>query len=181
MESYIATIQPFAFNFAPRGWCFCDGRLLPISQYTAVFSLVGTTYGGNGQTTFGIPDLRGRIAAGQGNGPGLAPRVMGEMAGVEQTTILITNLPAHNHPLLAQSATGNASTPSGAEFLAGCAGEDANLGAVAVQAYGPGPASTSLNPGSIGISGGSQPLPILNPFLTINYSFCLEGIFPSRN
>lgn len=181
MEPYIATIQAFAFNFAPRGWCYCDGRLLPIAQYSAVFSLVGTTYGGNGTQTFGIPDLRGRFPNGQGNSNYGQSYAMGEMAGTPSTTILITNMPAHNHPLMAQAATGNASAPSASEFLAGAAGEDANLGAVTVQAYGPGPASTTLNPMSIGASGGSQPLGIMNPFLTINYCFALEGIFPSRN
>src|SRR4029453_7998397 len=96
-EPFLGQIQAFGFNFAPRGWATCDGQILPIAQNTALFSLLGTTYGGNGVNTFGLPDLRGRVAVHQGNGPGLSPYVIGEVTGTESVTLILTQMAAHNH------------------------------------------------------------------------------------
>lgn len=179
MEGYIAQIILFAGTFAPRGWAFCQGQILSISQNTALFSLLGTTYGGNGQTTFALPDLRGRAPIGTGQGPGLSSISLGQMAGTENVTLLITQLPAHTHTVTvnprAVTEAGDTSNPTNAylansgaldkEFRA--AGTFVNMGATAT--------ATS------GAAGGSQPFGIRNPYLGMNYIICLEGIFPSRN
>lgn len=183
MEGTLAEIRMFAGNFAPRGWQFCNGQLLSIAQWTAVFALVGTTYGGNGQTTFGIPDFRGRIALGAqfSQGPGLPAIQLGEMSGTNNVTLLSINLPAHNHQV-----TGNI-TPQSAT--------DGALGSDATGRYlGPGsfyatPASpgdiTGMAPISISlpssIAGSNSPVSIMQPYIGMNYIFCVEGIFPSRN
>src|SRR5690606_34266597 len=112
MEQLLGQIIMVGFNFAPRGWAFCDGRLLPIAQNTALFSLLGTTYGGNGQTTFALPDLRGRCAVGMGQGPGLSQRVQGEMSGTENVTLIQTQMPAHTHTLMASTADGTTNVPT---------------------------------------------------------------------
>lgn len=183
MEPYIGQIQTYAFQFAPRGWMLCWGQILSIAQNTTLFSLIGTTYGGNGQTTFALPDLRSRVPNGQGQGPGLSAYSMGELGGSEQVVITSLQMPQHVHPMTlgvsTQAAT--STTAVAGEFLATPSGEDANLGAVTVKMYGPGPATVQLNAGSTGVAGGSQPLYIMNPFLTINYSIAVQGIFPSRN
>lgn len=184
MEPYIATIMAFGFNYAPRGWCFADGRLLPISQYSAVFALVGTYYGGNGQVTFGVPDLRSRTAVGMGQSPGNSMYTIGETTGTENTTILVSNMPAHSHALMASNQAAAAAPhvqPSNGDLLSAPAGEDANLGAVTVQVYGPNTPNVIMSPQSIGPSGNGIPINNLQPLLAINYSFALEGIFPSRN
>ncbi len=181
MEGTLAEIRMFAGNFAPRGWQFCNGQLLPIAQWTAVFALVGTTFGGDGQTTFGVPDLRGRIPVGTGNGAGLPSVTLGEMSGTNTTTLLSANLPAHNH-----TVTGN---------IAMQAVTDGTLGSDATGRYsGPGsfyatPASppdvTGMAPVAINlttsIAGSSSPVSIMQPYGGMNYIFCVEGIFPSRN
>lgn len=178
MDGYIAQIVLFAGNFAPRYWAFCNGQILAITQYTALFSLLGTTYGGNGQTTFALPDLRGRVPVGPGQGPGLSIISLGEVGGTELTTLTVNNMPAHNHTVTvtprAVSEAGDTSNPAGAylansgaldrEFKA--SGTFVNMGAAAVNS---------------GIAGGSQPFSIRNPYLGMNYIICLTGIFPSRN
>lgn len=180
MEGTLAEIRMFAGNFAPRGWQFCNGQLLSIAQWTAVFALVGTTYGGNGQTTFGIPDFRGRIALGTGQGPGLPSIDLGEMAGVPTTTLVITNLPFHNHTVTgtvtmqANSGTdGQTDDPtgrrlSGANIYTNLATEPAVMA----------PLTTNL---TTGFTGSNQPFNTRPPYLGMNYIFCVEGIFPSRN
>lgn len=178
MEAYIGSIILFAGNFAPRGWAFCQGQILSIAQNTALFSLLGTTYGGNGQTTFALPDLRGRAPIGQGQGPGLPNITLGEMAGSPTTTLLITNMPAHNHVATASvsaAADGRASSDSPA---------DAYLDS-GTQLYTNQSDGTKMNAGmvsvQIGIAGGNQPFSIQDPYLGMNYIICMEGIFPSRN
>jgi microcystin-dependent protein len=162
------------FNFAPKGWMFCNGQLLSIAQNTALFSLLGTTYGGDGITTFALPDLRGRVANHFGQGPGLSNYVQGEVSGTETVTLLITELPAHNHAVLANSGTGNTNSPEGA-LLGGYGtslppeGPYTNAGA-----------NTTLAANAVGPSGGSQPHNNLSPFLTLNYIIATEGIYPSR-
>jgi len=182
MEGTLAEIRMFAGNFSPRGWQFCNGQLLPISQWTAVFALVGTTYGGNGQTTFGIPDFRGRIARGaQGSqGPGLSLVQLGEMAGTQSVTLLTTNLPAHNHPLTGavtptavNDADGLTDSPGGARL--GAASVFSNAVAPLVPMA---PAGSSL---VVGLTGSSQPFSNMPPYMGMNYIFCVECIFPSRD
>lgn len=180
MEADLAMVFLFAGNFAPRGFASCEGQLLSISQNTALFSLLGTTYGGNGQTTFALPDLRGRTAVGQGQGPGLSPYVEGQMGGQETVTLTVSQLPAHNHSLNAYSGGGTTGAPAGAYLAAGPAtgsGPNATL----LKTYASNPANTALGAVSIGNAGGNQPLPNLPPYLSMFYIIVLEGIFPSRN
>ena len=172
MEYFIGQILIVGFNFAPRGFALCNGQLLPIAQNTALFSLLGTTYGGNGQTTFGLPDLRGRLPIHQGQGPGLSPRSLGERSGVESVTLVSTQMPQHTHTLNAVSESGNVGAPANA-FLAatGSLDPEYRLAGTAVQ----------LAPTAIGSVGGSQPHDNMPPFLVVNFVIALEGIFPSRN
>jgi len=158
--------MPVPYNFAPRGWAFCNGQLLPINQNQALFSLLGTTYGGNGQTTFALPDLRGRVANSSGQGPGMADYSLGERAGAESVTLTINELPTHSHTA---SAAGNATDPSPA----------ANLPAVQKghQIYAPAPGS-ALAADTVAPRGGSQPHNNMQPYLCINYVIALQGSFP---
>jgi len=165
---FIAEIVMFGGNFAPRGWAFCQGQILSIAQNTALFSLLGTTYGGNGQTTFALPDLRGRVPMQQGSGPGLTPRVLGEQGGTETVTLLITQMPAHNHSLMAKTAAAGDTLPTGNVFSEG-------------SFYVPPPANAVMSPTAIGVSGGSQPHNNMQPFLALNFIIATQGIFPSRN
>jgi microcystin-dependent protein len=199
MDEFIATIKMFGFNFAPRGWALCDGRILSIAQNTALFSLLGTTYGGNGQTTFALPDLRGRIALGQGQGPGLQNRTIGEVAGSETNTLTVPQMPAHNHTatatsnststststMSAESNAGSLQNPSGKMFASGVqiyANEDpAANRTMSPQCVATTTNTTTTTQVTVGNNGSSQPVNNLQPFLCVNYSICLEGIFPSRN
>jgi microcystin-dependent protein len=169
MDPIIATIILFGGNFAPRGWAFCDGQLLSIAQYTALFSILGTTFGGNGQTTFGLPDLRGRVPMHPGNGPGLTPRTLGEQLGTETVTLLAGNVPSHTHAFLAASAPSDDDVPAGLALAGG-------------EFYSSTAPTVPLNSATIAPnSGGSSPVQIMQPALAINYIIALEGIFPSRN
>ncbi|WP_205601703.1 phage tail protein [Sphingobacterium sp. xlx-130] len=179
MEPFIGQIQLFGFNFAPRGWAQCNGQILSIAQNTALFSLIGTYYGGNGQTTFALPDLRGRVAIGQGQGPGLSPYTMGEMAGFEHVTLLSTQMPMHTHPLMVSNATGTTDVANG-NYLANGAVTIARGNTVSANVYGTSPGG-QLNPATVSIQGGSQPHENRSPYLTLNYCIALVGIFPSRN
>ena len=172
-EPFIGQIQMFGFNFAPRGWAMCNAQILSIAQNTALFSLLGTIYGGNGQTTFSLPDLRGRVPIHMGQGPGLSDYVEGQTGGSENKTLTINNLPAHSHAVNAKTENGNKQTP-GANVLA----KDA-AGSTAY--YSNQVPNTTMNPAMIGNTGGSQPFSNLQPFLTINFCIALQGIFPSRN
>ena len=171
MEGYLAEIRMFGGNFAPRGWVFCNGQLLAIADWVAVFSLVGTTYGGNGTTTFGVPDLRGRVPVHPGTGPGLTNRTLGEMSGVENVTLLTANLPSHTHGLLPSTGTPDTASPANA-FLP--------VGSSRIYA-GAGPAGSALAGASLGPAGSSNPHTNMMPFSVTNYIMCVEGIFPSRN
>jgi microcystin-dependent protein len=186
MEGTIGEIRMFAGTFAPRSWAFCQGQLLSISQNTALFSILGTTYGGNGQTTFALPDFRSRSAVGTGTGPGLSNIVLGQVSGTENVTILTSQMPAHTHTAVA-TVTGTVTPkcfadeglgddPTNAFAAISSASNtqtpDANMGSSPIAA------TASV---TIGIAGSSQPLPIRNPYLGMNYIICLEGIFPSRN
>jgi microcystin-dependent protein len=181
MEGTLAEIRMFAGNFSPRGWQFCNGQLLSIAQWTAVFALVGTTYGGNGQTTFGLPDFRSRVAKGTGQGPGLPSVDLGEMSGTETTTLLLTNLPIHNHtltgslnPTANNDGTGLTNNPTGGRL--GASGN--RFTTASDEQVNMAPAASTL---AVGLSGGSQPFSKMPPYLGMNYIFCVEGIFPSRD
>jgi microcystin-dependent protein len=177
MEGTIGEIRMFAGTFAPRSWAFCSGQLMAIAQNTALFSILGTTYGGNGQTTFALPDLRGRGPVGVGQGPGLPLVDLGQVGGEPTVTLLTTQVPAHNHTLLASTGLGDASTPVAGKSLGVVTDATANP----LNAYATAAPSVALAPQSIGNTGGSQPHNNLPPFLGMNYIICLEGIFPSRN
>src|SRR5205809_449207 len=151
MDPLLGEIRMFGGNFAPRGWALCNGQLLSIAQNTALFSILGVTYGGNGQTTFGLPNLQGRVAMHWGQGPGLSPHTLGETAGAETVTLLSTQMPMHTHTLSASTAAGGTDDPTGG-VLAKPSDSDGN----AVSAYGT-PINTVMNPGAVGVSGGNQP------------------------
>ena len=169
-EPFLGMIIIVPYNFAPRGWAFCQGQILPIAQNTALFSLIGTTFGGNGQTTFALPDLRGRVPNGAGQGPGLSNYDLGQVGGTESTTLSINQMPQHLHTV-APNATNNAATsakPAG-NFPAGFDG------------YAPAPPDQVMGVTNTSATGGSNPFPNLGPYLTLNFCIALEGIFPSRN
>lgn len=179
-EPFIGQIIMAGFNFAPRGYAICSGQILSIAQNTALFSLLGTTFGGNGQTTFALPDLRGRVPINQGQGPGLSNYTMGQASGTENTTLLQNNLPPHSHNLnVSGTAKGNIAVPTN-NWIA--IGNDPNTGANLNNFTPSGPTGpTMMNPGSITGGGNSVPFSILQPYLCINFCIALEGIFPSRN
>lgn len=168
-QPYVGEIRIFAGNFAINGWAFCDGSLLPISGNETLFQLIGTTYGGDGQNTFALPDLRGRAPVHQGQGPGLSSYVMAETFGVENVTVSANQMPQHSHAPAANSGPGS-SGPGGAFWAAGSAVLPYNTSApdVAMQA-------------TVGPAGGSQPHDNMSPYLGINYIISLFGIFPSPN
>jgi microcystin-dependent protein len=174
MEPFIGQIQAFAFEFAPRGWAPCDGRVLPIQQYAALFSLLGTTYGGNGVHTFALPDLRGRVAVGNGNGDGLSSRQLGEQVGSEAVNLTVAQLPAHTHEFKV-SADSTVNAPKG-----NYPGPLVSTSGDTVKGYDPTP-EASFSTAAIAATGGSQPHNNLPPYLAINWCIALQGIFPSRN
>lgn len=208
MDPTLSEVRLFAGNFAPLSWAFCNGALLSISNNTALFALIGTTYGGDGQTTFALPDFRGRVAIGTGTGPGLAPIDLGEVSGTENNTISISQMPLHNHAMsggasapihgtitatmTVNPATGDSNPKS--NFLADDSGgnglydasssstggvtDTLNTNAIQVDT-----STLSVNVGALTLAnnGGSQPVNNMQPFLALNYIIAVEGIFPSRN
>ncbi|MCX2453397.1 tail fiber protein [Pedobacter sp. PLR] len=187
MEDYLGTIRAFAGNFTPRGFAPCNGQLLPIGDNQALFALLGTIYGGNGQDTFALPDLRGRSMVGIGQGPGLSNYDLGQRSGTETTTILITNMPSHNHAAVSTAVLnvsdqkGNITVPAAGNAIAAMV--DTNTDAVSgYTAQAPkipmAGASVTTNTAPVG---GGLPIPILQPTLAITYCICISGMFPSRN
>ena len=170
-DPFIGEIRMFAGNFAPRDWAFCDGQLQSISQNTALFSLLGTTYGGDGVTTFALPDMRGRVPIHQGQGPGLSPQVIGQVQGTETVTLTAAQMPAHGH--LEVASTSPASTS------AGPGGVPATPATVAI--YGTTPPNADLAAAAVVPVGGNQPHSNMAPYGTLSFIICLFGIFPSRN
>ena len=171
-EPFIAEVRIFAGNFAPRGWAFCNGQLLPIAQNTALFSLIGTTYGGDGRTTTALPDLKGRAPMHPGRGPGLSTRRLGEKGGVEEVTLTEPQIPNHTHTMQASPNPGESADPQGnaiARTVGGSLYSD--------QA----PPDVSLNQAALPPTGGGQPHNNMQPFLTLNYIIALVGLFPSRS
>ncbi len=172
-EPFIAEIRIFAGNFAPRGWAFCNGQLLPISQNTALFSLIGTTYGGDGRTTTALPNLKGRAPMHPGRGPGLTPRRLGEREGTETITLAESQMPQHNHSLMAANVPASVNTPSNMTALARSAnGSSYNQG---------GTADATMDTGALIGLGGSQQHNNLQPYLTLNFIIALVGLYPSRS
>jgi microcystin-dependent protein len=166
-QPYVGEIRMFAGNFAPAGWMFCEGQLLPISEYETLFNLIGTTYGGDGQSTFALPDLRGRLPIHQGNGFTLA-----ENGGVETVTLTTQQIPAHSHPYLATTAFGSTNIPTGNVIGAiQVAGDDLYFAA---------PGTVAMAPNAIGSTGGSQPHSNFQPYLCIDFIISLFGVFPSQ-
>jgi microcystin-dependent protein len=179
MTGIVGAVFSFGFNFAPVDWVPCDGRMLSISQYQALFSLLGTTYGGNGVTTFAVPNLHGRVPIGAGQGPGLHNYVLGQSGGSETVTLLASNLPVHTHPLLsaampASNNTGELNDPTDAYF--GVA--DSNIGS---EYSTTGPATMASTNSTTGVTGSGIPISILNQYQVVNYCICVNGIFPTRN
>jgi len=175
-EPFIAEIRIFAGNFAPRSWAFCDGQLLPISQNTALFSLIGTTYGGDGRSTTGLPNLQGRAPMHEGQGPGLTPRKLGEKTGVKDVTLTEAQMPNHKHNLMGGGGRGSAATlnaPSNQRIVT-TAGSNA---------YAPFAAGTAANlaPQAIPSTGGSQSHTNQQPYLALNFIIALTGLYPSRS
>jgi len=172
MEPLLGEIRMFGGNFAPRGWAICDGSLLAIASNSALFSILGTTYGGDGRTTFALPDLRGRSPMNAGNGPGLTPRTLGEAGGQETVTLLTTQMPAHNHLVGCHSSADQGAPANmipGAEVS----------GATAI--YSGQPADGTMNPAMIAPTGGSQPHQNMAPYLCVSFIIALEGVYPSRS
>ena len=174
-EPFLGMIIIVPYNFAPRGWAFCNGQILPIAQNTALFSLLGTTFGGNGQTTFALPDLRGRVSNSSGQGPGLSSYDLGQVGGVESETMTINQMPAHNH--LVACLQGDATSARPANNVPAILNVPSDAGSLLYA-----PTTDSLMAATmITNTGGSQPFSTLQPYLTLNYCIALEGIFPSRN
>lgn len=189
-QSYIGAVSAWAGTYAPRGWMFCQGQILSIAQNQALFSILGTTYGGDGINTFALPNLGGRAPVGQGQSPGTSYYALGEVAGTETETLTLNNMPAHTHAatatasasLPATTATATTATPGAGEVLATASG-DYNGDTVNVHVYATGPGTVNLPLASsatvnVGAAGGSQPFSVLQPFQVLNYIICVEGIFP---
>ena len=172
-DAYLGDIKLTAVTFEQRGWMECDGRLLSINQHTALFSLLGTTYGGDGRTTFALPDLRGRVPIGLGQGPGLPNYVQGSKGGATTTTLTVNNLPPHNHTVNAVVEDGNQSVPTG-NLPAGTKLLDKEYSDASAS-------NTTMNSAMINNTGEGQPVNNMQPYITLRYVICVQGIFPSRN
>ena len=172
-DPFVAEIRLFPFNFAPKGWAFCDGQLLPISQNTALFALLGTTYGGDGRSTFALPDLRGCVPVHPGQAPGLSQRFLGEAGGSSTVSLLSSEMPAHTHPLTASAATAFARSPSGELF----ANQSGGVNSYASPAGAP---AALLASSASGPAGDGLPHNNMAPYLVMNFCIALQGIFPPR-
>lgn len=165
---YVGEIRMFAGNFPPAGWMFCSGQLLPISENETLFQLIGTTYGGDGESTFALPNMQGRVPIHQGNG-----FVLAESGGVESVTLTVSQIPSHSHPFLCNDSSGGSTSPSGSVL-----GRNASADAYTSDTSG---GLIALNPGSINPAGGSQPHENMAPFLCLSFIISLFGIFPTQN
>jgi microcystin-dependent protein len=174
MQPFVGQVIAVGFNFPPVGWALCNGQLLSISDYAALFNLIGTTYGGNGQTNFAVPNLCGRSPLGQGTGPGLPTAVLGQAAGTETVTLTSTQIAAHTHPALASGNPGTTATPGVSTVLA-------NQSTADIKIYGTVTSLVALAPGAISPAGGNLPHENRQPFNTVNYIISLFGIYPSQS
>ena len=177
---FVAEIRIFGFNFPPTGWAFCDGQILPISQNTALFSLLGTMYGGDGKSNFALPNLQGKAAMFWGQGSGLSLYSEGETGGSPSVTLIQTEMPVHNHSLNANVSTATAASPANAVYMKGHY-DDGQGHTGVVDLYTTIAPTTALNPQALTISGGSLPHNNMQPYLTLNFCIALQGIFPPRN
>ncbi len=184
-DPYLGQVQLFGFNFAPQGWAQCQGQILPISQYVALFSIIGTFYGGNGTSNFALPNLQGNSVVGAGQAPGLSPYVVGEIVGTPTVTIDSSTMARHNHGLVATSVVGTKNTASGNQLALAVVSGGGSKGSNGYtnQIYSPNAsqATTGLAPQAIGMTGGSQPHNNMQPYLALNYCIALNGVFPPRN
>ena len=171
-DPFVAEIRIFPFNFAPKGWAFCDGQLLHLSQNTALFSLLGTTYGGDGKSTFALPDLQGCAPMHPGQGPGLSLHDLGESGGSETVTLLESEIPAHSHTWSASASDGISQSPAGQKLATGVGG---------IAMYAPLGSATTLSPSALAPAGGSLPHNNMMPYLTLNFCIALQGVFPPRS
>ena len=168
-EPYIGEVRMVGFNFAPQGWAFCNGQTIPISENDALFTLIGTTYGGDGQETFALPNLQSRFPIHAGQGPGLTNRTLGEASGTESVTLTVQQMPTHNHQLLGSGNSATEETPQG------------NVtGQPVTNIYGNLPPFQEMDPNVVGPAGGSQPHENVHPFQVINFIIALEGVFPPQ-
>jgi microcystin-dependent protein len=172
---FIAEIKLCGYNFAPRGYAFCNGQILPIAQNTALFSLVGTTYGGNGTTNFGLPNLQGRAALGAGQGPGLSSYVLGQTSGTPTVTLLSTQMPAHTHATQATTSAGNSAAPAGKVWAASVGGR------TPPPLYSTGAPNTPMAATAIAASGAGQPHENRQPYAAVSFIIALQGVYPARN
>jgi len=178
MDPFVAEIRIFPFNFAPKGWAFCDGQLLPLSQNTALFSLLGTTYGGDGKSNFALPNLQGRAPMHPGQGPGLSLHDLGEAAGTDTVTLLSTEIPSHSHAFNADTNDATVANPAGGAVAQGVWSSGQNSGLVVM--YSGAAPDTQLGPNAIGPNNGGQPHNNLMPYLTLNFCIALQGVYPPR-
>ena len=169
-DQFVGEIRMFGFSFPPTGWAFCSGQLMPLSQNTALFALLGTTYGGTGKSNFALPDLQGRAAMHPGQGPGLSLHDLGETGGSETVTLLESEIPAHSHTLNASQADGIERTPAGQLLATG----------IGISQYQTPGSSTGLAPNAVTPAGGDQPHNNLQPYLTFYFNIALQGVFPPR-
>lgn len=172
-DPYLGQIMCGAFNFAPKGWARLDGQILSISQNTALFVLLGTNFGGNGQTTFALPDMRGRVLIHDGSGPGLTSRVIGESAGAEQVTLNNAQLPAHTHTVIPMGSTADATLVSPAQAVPATKSR--------TTLYAPGPGTVAMSSILTTTTGSNAPVPVMQPYLAINCFIAVQGVFPPRN
>jgi microcystin-dependent protein len=173
-DPFLAEIRIFGGNYAPTGWALCNGQLMSISQNTALFSLLGTTYGGDGRSTFGLPNLQGSAPMQQGQGPGLSQRYLGEQGGETSVTLLQSEMATHTHRPMACDASGDSNTPGNAVWA------QSTNGRVAVNLYSPTAPDVMMAPQAIGPAGGGQPHNNMQPYLTLSFIIALQGIFPQR-
>jgi microcystin-dependent protein len=170
MDPFVAEIRIFPFNFAPRGWAWCNGQILPLSQNTALFSLLGTTYGGNGQSNFALPNLQGNTALHSGQGPGLSLYDLGQQGGVETVTLLQSEMPSHNHQMKNTIEDADLTNPSGASMAKATAA-----------IFSTATLNTTMSPSTLGMTGGSQPHNNMMPYLTFYFNIALQGVYPPRS
>jgi len=178
MDPFLGEIRMAGFNYAPNGWLLCNGQLLPISQYSALFSLLGTQYGGDGVQTFALPNLQGRVPIHQGNGAGLSPYTMGASGGTENVTLIATQMPAHNHLMGVSNQTGAVADPTNAILAQGNSGSGRSP--VPVTNYVSTAATGTLAPAAISPAGGGQAHSNIQPYLCVNFIISTQGIYPSR-
>ncbi len=172
MDPFVAEIRIFPFNFAPKGWAWCDGQLMPLSQNTALFSLLGTTYGGDGRSNFALPDLQGNAPMHPGQGPGLSLHDLGEMGGTQTVSLLQTEIPSHTHTMGAQTSPLSAlAVPANATLSRPASGNLYFVGA---------PTLAPMDPNTLAPSGGNQPHNNMQPYLTLYFNIALQGVFPPR-